>query len=143
MMATLRSPMTDLDITKESSVAYITRTSPVLIETRFKDDVRITSNGIMENILIRREMCQRKPHVMLTVVRGEHEVDPSMMRTDFFRAAEDRAVMKAIALVVDTDPLPQIAKLYFQFFPQTFKNAVFTNEEEARAWLAKQAEGLE
>lgn len=142
MMTTLRCPMTDLDITKESSVAFITRTSQVLIETRFKDDVRITLAGLMENIAIRRDMCKGKPHVMLTVVLGEHEVEPAVIRTDLYRLPEDRAAVKAIALVIDGDLLPLIVKMYFEFFPQTFRTAVFSNEEEARTWLDKEAEGL-
>ena len=39
------------------------------------------------------------------VIDGDRELDPQVMRTDFFRLPEDRAVIHAIALVLDGDLL--------------------------------------
>ncbi|MCB0795737.1 MAG: hypothetical protein KDB88_13465 [Flavobacteriales bacterium] len=134
--------MTDLNQTLETSVARITRTGPVLVETYFKPDAPVDPAGIMENIALRTRMCQGRAHVMLTVIDGDRELDPQVMRTDFFRLPEDRAVIHAIALVLDGDLLPTVANMYFAYFPQTFKTAVFNNERDARIWLAEAAAGI-
>lgn len=134
--------MTALHVTNETSAAYITRTSPVLIETYFKEDVPITPAGIFENIAARRRMCEGKPHVMLSVIKGERYLDPAVMRTDFFNLPQDREVVQAIALVLDGVFLPAVAQMYFAYFPQTFRTEVFGNEEDAREWLARESEGL-
>jgi len=138
----VNSNMTALHVTKETSAAFITRTGPVLIETHFKPDVSISPEGIYENIAVRREMCDGKPHVMLSVISGERDLDPAVMRTDFFNLPKDRAVVKAIALVLDGVFLPAVAQMYFSYFPQTFRTEVFSSEADARAWLAAEAEGL-
>ncbi len=135
--------MTALHVTNETSAAFITRTGPVLIETHFKEDVGITPAGIIENIIVRRGMCEGKPHVMLSVISGDRDLDPAVMRTDFFNLPQDRAVVKAIALVLDGVFKPTVAQMYFAYFPQTFRTEVFNNEADARAWLAQEAEGLE
>ena len=134
--------MTDLHVTIETRIAHITRTGPVLIGTHFKPDVTIDPDGLKENIVARREMCKGKPHVMLTVIPGDPELRPAVMRTDLYRLPEDRAVVKAIALVLESDLLPTVFKMYFSFFPQTFRTAVFSDEEKARDWLAEQAMDL-
>ncbi|MEZ4808361.1 MAG: STAS/SEC14 domain-containing protein [Flavobacteriales bacterium] len=131
--------MTTLHLAIETSLAFITRTGPVMIETRFKPGVRITPAGMIENIRVRREMCRNVPHVMLTVIEGEHDIDPDLMRTDLFHMPEDRAVIKAVALVIDGNFLQQVASIYFSYFPQTFRTQVFGEEEAARRWLHEEA----
>ncbi|MCB9193255.1 MAG: hypothetical protein H6597_01870 [Flavobacteriales bacterium] len=130
--------MTDIHLTEETATAFITRTGPHFIETRFKPDIPIDAKGMVENIRARRRMCDGEPHVMLTVVEGDRYFDPEVMRTNFYELSEDRAVIRAIALVLDGDLLPAIARLYFAYFPQTFRTGVFRTEQEAREWLAEE-----
>ena len=142
-LATLPTIMTALHVTIETRLAHITRTGPVLIETHFKSDVTIDPEGLMDNIIARREMCKGVPHVMLTVIPGEPEMSPAVMRTDLYHLPEDRAVVKAIALVLEGDLLPRVFQMYFSFFPQTFRTEVFSTEQAARDWLADQAKDLD
>lgn len=134
--------MTKEDQVRETRTARIVRVGPDFIETHFKPDAELTPEGIRENIRARREICQGTPHVVLSIFPGEHDLDPSVMRTDLYAGSDGMEAVQALALVITDDLLPSVAQLYFTYFPQTFRTAVFRDEATARIWLARELEVL-
>ena len=119
----------------ETQLAVIERTSPNLVETRFKEDVRITVEGMNENIRARHRLCAEIPHAMLTVMPAGAEFDPDILRSNLFQFDGPRAQILAIAVVTHGPMISMIARLYFSYFPQVTRTRLFNNEAEARAWL--------
>src|SRR5262245_6550257 len=122
----------------ETELAIIARTGPNVVETHIKQGVRITEEGMRENIRQRRALCGDSPHVMLTVLPADATFDMGVMRSDMFKYDGLRANIRAIAVVAPTAMAEMAMKLYFGYFPQVFRTQVFSREPEARAWLEQQ-----
>ncbi len=119
----------------ETRLATIRRRRNGLVETRFKAEALIDAPGMQENIRTRRELCGDDPHVLLTIVPDNVHFATAVMSPDLFPDADDRARIKAIALVAPDGVPGLMARLYFSCFPDVAVTKVFNNEDGALGWL--------
>ena len=74
---------------------------------------------------------------MLAVIPPDADFQMSLMTTDHYK---DRPVVdctRFLAIAATSMMHERMASLYFAYFPQQFRTAVFSDEDEARAWLKK------
>lgn len=126
----------------ETSLALIQRTAQHVVETRFKQGVRITVEGLSENIEARLKICSNVPHAMLTVLPPAAEFDSDILRPDHQHYVGPRATLVAIAVVTEGPMMSMIARLYFAHFPKVSRTRIFDSESEARDWLDRQLDEL-
>jgi hypothetical protein len=119
----------------ETRLATIVRRPNGLVETRFREEVLIDEEGMRENIRTRRQLCADQPHALLTVVPPDAQFTTAVMSPDLFPTQEDRARIKAIALVTADGVPGMMARLYFSCFPEVATTRVFSEEAPAIDWL--------
>jgi hypothetical protein len=119
----------------ETRLATIVRRPNGLVETRFREEALIDEEGMRENIRTRRQLCADQPHALLTVVPPDAEFATAVMSPDLFPSKEDRACIKAIALVTANGVPGMMARLYFSCFPEVATTRVFSEEATALDWL--------
>ena len=125
----------DVSVKAETRLATIVRRPNGLVETRFRQEALIDEEGMRENIRTRRELCADVPHALLTVVPPDAQFATAVMSADLFPSKDDRARIKAIALVT-ADGVPGLmARLYFSCFPEVATTRVFSEEAPALNWL--------
>ncbi len=119
----------------ETRSATIIKRKNGLVETRFKENALIDSEGIRENIEVRRRLCVDIPHALLTIVPPDARFATSTMTVDPFPEPKDRAQITAIALVAPVGVTGMMARLYFSCFPAVAVTRIFGHEEPAIRWL--------
>lgn len=119
----------------ETRLAVIARKANGLVETRFKEEALIDDEGIRENILTRKLLCGETPHALLTVVPPDARFVTTVMSQDLMPDEEDRARIKAIALVAPEGIPGMMARLYFSCFPAVATTRIFADEDSAMTWL--------
>ncbi len=119
----------------ETRLALIARKANGLVETRFKEEALIDDEGMRENIRTRRQLCGEKPHALLTVIPSDVQFATTIMSPDLMPDEEDRAKIKAIALVAPEGIPGMMARLYFSCFPAVAATRIFSDEATAMIWL--------
>ncbi len=121
----------------ETPNATITRTGVSEIETRFKPGIRLDGAGIAEVIRERVRMSGGAPVGVLLIIPSDTELDMAMISTDHLKANEATDNILGFAVVAQGTIAEALLRLYKAYYPTPFDSAVFTDEDEARAWLRK------
>ena len=79
---------------------------------------------------------------MLSVMPPDVDFEVRITTTDHFAPERGKDPLMALAVVAQDKVAEMVTKLYFSYFPQFFRIRIFTDEEEARAWLLEQREEI-
>ncbi len=113
-------------------------TAPGFLEQRFHPGAKLDPAGFAENKKARFELCGDEAYLMLTVFPKDIDFELRITTSDHFAPERGKDGLVALALVANDHVAEQVSKLYFSYFPQLFRHAVFTDEVEARKWLLAQ-----
>lgn len=118
----------------ETELAKIFYTAPDRVEVHFKAGVRITSALIAEVMRERARLGSTGAHRALMLMPEVIDFDPDMVQVEHY-TNNPQPHTEAVAWVVHNLADAHIAKLVVERGRPTFPWKVFTNEQEARAWL--------
>ncbi|MBK6540184.1 MAG: hypothetical protein IPG10_02650 [Flavobacteriales bacterium] len=122
----------------DTLIATVQRTSPDLVEVRFKPGAVLTISGITAVLRAREELGRTASHCALIVFPEEEtDFDMSMITMDHYKGRPVVEFTQAVAWVVRNEHNERFTRLYFAYFPSPVPSAIFMEEAEARAWLAK------
>jgi hypothetical protein len=123
--------------------ATLTWRGPHELEIRFTPGL-LDRAGIAEVIQTRKRMCADKPVGLLLIVPQDTELDIGIISTDHLKTDQATENVLGFAVVAGNEISETLLRLYKAYYPTTFEAEVFTNEAQARTWLARQvAKALE
>lgn len=123
----------------ETSQARVQRTSDTLVEIHFKADATLDATGIGEVIAAKRALCTEGEPDVLAVVGGDVEVDMRVVNIDHHAMHGPCGNARRLAFVAGDELNAKLAEIHFRYFPRDYETSVFSNEEDARRWLATKA----
>jgi hypothetical protein len=106
-----------------------------LVVQRYREGVKIDRAGLEENRQARLELVQGWPHAMLSVFPPDIDFELQVTTTDHFGPERAQGTLVALAIVANDTLAASLSRIFFTYFPQVFRTGVFTDEEEALAWL--------
>ena len=121
-------------------LAEMTMVEPGFLEQRFHAGAKLDLGGFQENKEARFRLCGDSPYLMLSVMPSDIDFEVRITTTDHFAPERGKDLLIALAVVAQDNVAEMVTKLYFSYFPQTFRLCVFNGEDEARAWLMLQRE---
>lgn len=127
----------------ETPLAILQRTGPFLLEIRFKPQATVTPHGMMEIHEERWKLFTGAPHVAISFIPPDLEVDLNLVGSDTHARRWDKDGLRAAALVAQGAIAEMVAKLYYAYYPPHFQLFVGPDEQEARAWMASQVAAIE
>lgn len=120
----------------ETRQATIERTADNVLEVRYKPGETLDAAGLCDVLNERERLCEGQGgQAVLAVIPPDADFQLSLMTTDHYK---DRPVVdctRLLAIAASSTMHERMASLYFAYFPQNFRTAIFTDEAEARAWL--------
>lgn len=120
----------------DTPIATIQRTTPDLIEVRFKPGATLNVQGISTILQARQQSAAGEPmRVLVMFPQDELLFEMKMITTDYYRTVPVEQFTRAVAWAVINDHNRRFCELYFAYFPSPVPSAIFTTEEEARKWL--------
>jgi hypothetical protein len=122
----------------ETRQATIEKTADDLLEVRYKQGQTLDAAGLGDVLRERERLCGGPGgQAVLAVIPPDADFQLGLMTTDHYK---DRPVVdctRFLAVAASSTMHERMASLYFAYYPQNFRTAVFTDEGEARAWLKK------
>ncbi|MEO8067610.1 MAG: hypothetical protein ABI599_07960 [Flavobacteriales bacterium] len=120
---------------RQTAIATLVRVRPDYLEARYQSGCLLSTAGVNEVQVARRDLMGNTPYAMLSIIPEDADFELAAVNVDHL--AEDRrdGLMIAIAVVARANMLQMILKLYFSYFPQMNRILVTDREPEARAWL--------
>ena len=109
-----------------------------LIEQRYHPCARFSPALLKEARKARERITRRGACAVLVVIPPEIPLDPPSTNEDHLREESQGRSILALAVVAENVAMNTATKFYFRYYPQAFETMVFTEEEDARAWLNKQ-----
>ena len=109
-----------------------------LIEQRYHPCARFSPALLKEARKARERITRRGACAVLVVIPPEIPLDPPSTNEDHLREESQGRSILALAVVAENVAVNTATKFYFRYYPQAFETMVFTEEEDARAWLNKQ-----
>ncbi len=127
--------MTDLIETRQ---ATISRTDDHVLEVRYKPGQTLDPSGISDVLSERERLCtEGGGQAVLAVIPPDADFQMVLMTSDHFKDRPAADCTRFLAISASTMMHERMASLYFAYFPQKFRTAIFSDEIEARAWLKK------
>lgn len=123
-------------------LADMSMVAPGFLEQRFHPGAKLDRAGFMENKRARFELCGDEPYLMLSMMPPDVDFEVHITTSDHFAPERGKDPLMALAIVARDRVAEMVTKLYFSYFPQLFRIRIFTDEEEARAWLLEQREEI-
>lgn len=108
---------------------------PRLIEQRYHPMTVPSPALFLEARKARERLTRKNACAVLVVLPPEMPVDGPSTNIDFFRQESELRSIIALAVVAETAMLNAATKFYFRYYAQSFEAKVFTEEDEAKAWL--------
>ncbi len=119
----------------ETPLAHVERVAPRLVEIRFKHTVFIDAMGIAQIFEERKRLQGNDAVAVFMSIPADAELDLAVLGKDHFQANDGADGLIAMATVAQSSMNEMLAKLFFAYFPQGFPSQVFTEADQARAWL--------
>lgn len=122
----------------ETRQATVERTSPGLVEIRFKPDVKLDVEGVGEVIQAKRQLILEGESDVLTVFPPEMDMAMNVVGTDHHALFGTCARSRRLALAAQSELNQKLAEIYYKYHPREHDTAVFLTEADARQWLESQ-----
>lgn len=127
--------MTEQVHTRWSDLTWL---GPNEIEVRFTAGILLDQAAIAEVIIARKRMQGGTPAGLLLIIPAETELDMAVIGMDHLRIHQATDNVVGFAVVARSPVSEVLLRLYKAYYPTVFEAEVFTDEEEARVWLARQ-----
>jgi hypothetical protein len=119
----------------ETSHATLSWLGPNEISVRFASGTVVDRVAIAEVILARKGMQGDREVGLLLIVPADTELDMAIIGTDHLKVNKATDNVLGLAVVARNTVSEVLLRLYKAYYPTTFEARVFTDEEEAQAWL--------
>lgn len=127
----------------ETRQATIERTHDQLIEVRYKPGITIDPTGLSEVLSERERLCGGgSGQAVLAVIPPDADFQMALMTSDHYKGRPVTDCTRFLAVAASSTMHERMASLYFAYFPQHFRTAIFADESEARAWLKTSLTGI-
>ena len=127
---------------RQTSIATLKRVRPNYLEVQYRPGCLLSSSGVAEVQVVRRELMGNTPYAMLSIIPEDADFELGAMNVDHLAADRKEGALLAIAVVARADMMEMILKLYFAYHPQLTRIHVTPSEADAHQWLKKQMEEL-
>lgn len=127
----------------DTPFATLERVGPFLIEIRFKSQAIVNPDGMKEIHETRWRIFKGAPHVVLSLIPQDLEVDLDPVSVDTHAHRRMNDGLRAAALVATGAIAETVAKLYYAYYPPHFNLPVSPNEQAARDRVAAQVAAIE
>jgi hypothetical protein len=127
----------------ETRQATIERTEDQLIEVRYKPGVTIDPKGLSDVLSERERLCDGGDgQAVLAIIPPDADFQMALMTSDHYKGRPVTDCTRFLAVATSSTTHERMASLYFAYFPQDFRTAIFNDEAEARAWLKTSLSGI-
>lgn len=123
-------------------LAEMRMVAPRSLEQRFHHGAELDPAGFQENKRARFALIGDEPNLMLSVMSPDVNSEVRITTSDHFAPERGKDPLMALVVVAQDNVAEMVTKLDFSYFPQLFRIRIFTDEEEARAWLLAQREDI-
>lgn len=114
--------------------AFVTYRLPEgIIRTAAKPGVDIILPYAIENSLVVNELCRGRKHPLLIDLKHLQSITPEARA--YFSARDRETDICAFAFLIHSNFQRMVGNIFIQFNRPPIPTRLFTNEEEARAWL--------
>lgn len=120
----------------ETRSATLELVSEVLVELRFKPDVKLDVERMAEVVHAKRELIAGRQVDVLAVFPVELDFELSVLNVDHHAKHGGCHGARRLALAAQSAFNQRISDIYFRYHPRPHPTGVFLTEEEARKWLA-------
>lgn len=123
---------------RTTDIATLTRVRPDFLEVHYRAGCVLSSVGVAEVQVARRDLMGNSPYGMLSIIPEDVDFELGAMNVDHMMQDRREGLLLAIAVVARANMIQMILKLYFSYFPQMNRILVTDKEAEARSWLITQ-----
>ncbi len=123
---------------RETRIARLIRHRPDHLEVIYAPGCVLSSAGVAEVQVARRELMGSTPYGMLSIIPEDADFELNAMNVDHMAQDRKEGALLAVAVVARANMIEMVLKLYFSYFPQMSRILVTDKEPEARAWLDAQ-----
>lgn len=127
---------------RQTSIATLKRVRPNYLEVQYRPGCMLSSAGVAEVQVARRELMGNTPYAMLSIIPEDADFELGAMSVDHLAADRKEGALLAIAVVARANMIEMVLKIYFSYFPQMSRILVTDKEPEARAWLDDQMQQI-
>ena len=125
-----------------TSIATLKIVSPQLIEIHYHEHTILHVKGVGEVQAKRREVMGTQPYAAITIIPESVDFHLDVMAADHRKMDRVDGQLFASAVVAKAILMQRLSDLYLTYFPQLQRTLVTQDEQEARAWMAKQLEEI-
>ncbi|MFZ1688059.1 MAG: hypothetical protein WAU70_11590 [Flavobacteriales bacterium] len=127
---------------RQTAIATLVRVRPDFLQVNYRSGCILSSLGVAEVQVARRELMGNTPYGMLSIIPEDVDFELGAMNVDHMSIDRHEGLVLAIAVVARANMIQMILKLYFSYFPQMNRILVTDKEAEARSWLVAQMEEI-
>ena len=122
----------------ETRQATIEKTADNVLEVRYKPGQTLDPAGLSEVLSERERLCSGQGgQAVHGVMPADADFQMVIMTSDHYKGRPVVDCTRFLAITASSVMHERMASLYFAYFPQNFRTAIFTDEVEARKWLKK------
>lgn len=122
----------------ETRQATIEKTADNVLEVRYKPGQTLDPAGLSEVLSERERLCSGQGgQAVHAVIPADADFQMVIMTSDHYKGRPVVDCTRFLAITASSVMHERMASLYFAYFPQNFRTAIFTDEVEARKWLKK------
>ena len=119
----------------ETGSATVELVSDVLVEVRFKPDVKLDVEGMGEVVAAKRDLIAGKDVDVLAILPPELDFELSVLSVDHHALSGGCGGAQRLALAAQSSFNQRITDIYFRYHPRQHATRIFLTQEDARKWL--------
>lgn len=120
----------------ETGSATVELVSDVLVEVRFKPDVKLDVEGLGAIVAAKRDLIADRDVDVLAILPPELDFELNVLNVDHQTLNGGCGGAKRLALAAQSSFNQRISDIYYRYHPRTHTTRIFLTEEDARKWLA-------
>jgi len=119
----------------ETRSATLELVSDMLIELRFKPDVKLDVEGMAEVIHTKRALIAGRNIDVLAVLPSELDFELNLLNMDLHAMHGGCGGAQRLALATQSPFNKRLSDIYFRYHPRPKPTGIFLTEDDARKWL--------
>lgn len=120
----------------ETGAATVELVSDVLVEVRFKPDVRLGVQGMGEIVMAKRDLIADRDVDVLAILPTEFDFELNVLNVDPHDMDGGCGRANRLAVTAQTRFNQRLIEIYYRYHPREHDTRIFLAEEDARTWLA-------
>lgn len=125
-----------------TSIATLIVAGPHLVEIHYDPHIVFNVKAVAEVQAKRREVMGKRSYATLTIIPENVDFHLDAMGADQGAGDRKEKQLLATAIVVKTEMIQRLTKLYLAYFPQLQQIHITDDEADARSWLQQQLESI-